>query len=178
MSRSITAHWIAASLVAAGTFLPPVAGAEALNAKPGAWEMTVKATMEGITIPPETLAKMPPEQRAGAEKMMGDKAGKVNTSVIKTCVRKEDLDQDQFIKNNDPDCTVATTTRTPTRLAATRSCKGPPPSKGKVSFEARSPESVVGTIDQQRTDGGRLHVDIAGKWLSASCEGIELQKAP
>ena len=42
-----------------------------LNIKEGLWEMTVTHSMTGMpAIPPETLAKMPPEQRARIEAAM------------------------------------------------------------------------------------------------------------
>lgn len=156
------------------------ARADPLNARPGAWEMTVTAITKGDFVPPEALARVPPEKRAALEKMIADHAGKRTVSTVKTCVRKDDLEQDRFLSSKDPNCTLKTTTRTPTRLVATRTCTGPPPSEGRIAFEAKNPESVAGTIDQSRADGGTIHVDLVGKWLATSCEGIDkgLKKLP
>lgn len=146
--------------------------AQTLDARTGAWEMKVAATMEGMGVQPEALAKLPPAKRGEVEKMVADQAGKRPVSTVRSCVRKEDLAQARFMQNDDPKCTVETTTRTATRLVATRTCQGPPPSTATLRFDAQSPQHVAGTIEQQRADGGKLNVEIDGRWLSASCDGI------
>ena len=156
---------------AAVLFASSIAGAEPLNAKPGAWEMTVTTSGTGNVIPPEALAKMSPERRATVEKMMAERGGKANTSLHKSCVKKEDLDRDSFAESDDSGCTRKTLSRTASKIVVAMSCPGTPPREGTFTFEAKTPESVIGTIDQQ-TGSGKFHVDVAGKWLSASCAGI------
>lgn len=157
---------------AAVLFASSSAIAEPLNAKPGAWEMTVTTSGTGNVIPPEALAKMPPERRAMVEKMMAERGGKPNTSVHKSCVKKEDLDSDRFAQGaDDSGCKRNTVSRTASKIVVAMSCPGTPPHAGTFTFEAKTPESVIGTIDQQ-TGSGKFHVDINGKWLGASCEGI------
>lgn len=152
-------------------FASSIASAEPLNAKPGAWEMTVTTSGTGNFIPPEALAKMPSERRAAVEKMMAERSGKTNTSVHQSCVKKEDLERDRFAEGGDSNCTRKTVSRTASKIVVAMSCPGTPPREGTFIFEAKTPESVVGMIDQQN-GSGKLHVDIAGKWLSASCAGI------
>lgn len=165
--------WVFGVLVsAAGVCASSAVRAEPLNARPGAWEMTITTSGAGNVIPPEALAKMPPERRAMVEKMMGEQGGKPNTSVRKSCVRKEDLDQDRFAQGGaDSVCTRKTLSRTASKIVVAMSCPGTPPREGTLTFEAKTPETVVGTIDQE-TGSGKFHVDINGRWLSASCEGI------
>ena len=149
---------------------PMVAQAQTFNAKPGAWEMTT--TMTGNMIPPDVLAKMPPEKRAMLEKMMAEKGvGNGQTSTRKSCVKKEDLENDNFGRQSET-CTTKTISRSSTKLVVETSCGGPPPVSGTVTFEAKTPESVIGSIDQQRNDGSKFHIGIVGKWLGASCNGI------
>ena len=143
------------------------AHAESFNAKPGAWEMTT--TMTGLTIPPDVLAKMPPERRAMIEKRMADGSA---PQTRKSCVKKEDLDQDRFMQSADASCTVKTVSRTSTKLVMATTCTGERASNGTMTFEAKSPESVVGSIDQDRGNGSKFHIGIVGKWLGASCDGI------
>jgi hypothetical protein len=155
-----------AALVAASN-----ADAQAFNAKPGAWEMTT--TMTGNMVPPDVLAKMPADRRAMVEKLMAEDGGGNGRAVTRrSCVKKEDLDRNDFGRMPGMQCTSKTTTRTPTRLVLETTCAGPPPVTGTVTFEAKTPESVVGSIDQQRPDGSKFHIGIVGKWLGASCEGI------
>ena len=143
------------------------AQAQTFNAKPGAWEMTT--SMTGAMIPPDVLAKMPPERRAMIEKRMADGQ---TPQVRKSCIRKEDLAQDRFMQSTDANCTVKTVSRTPTKLTMATTCTGERASTGTMTFEAKSPETVVGSIDQERANGGKFHIGIAGKWLGDSCDGI------
>ena len=53
-------------------------------------------------IPPDVLAKMPPEQRAHIEAMM---KGGPSTDVRKDCVTKEKLEQHSAFSNNRGECT-------------------------------------------------------------------------
>ena len=170
-----------APLVAALPLLIAIASsacAESLDAKVGTWEMTTVTTATGAIIPADTLAKMPPDRRAMVEKMMAERDGKPLTSTRKTCVKKEDLDQDRFLRQGDANCKLDVTTRTAQRLVAVRTCDGPPKSEGRMVFEAKTPETVTGTIDQTRGDSGKLHVVISGKWLAAGCEGVDPVPVP
>jgi hypothetical protein len=161
-----TAAVVATAAMALG--LTYAADAPTFNAKPGAWEMTT--TMTGAMIPQDVLDKMSPERRAMIEKRIADSQ---TPRVRKSCVRKEDLAQDRFMPSTDSNCTVRTVSRTPTRLTMASTCTGERASTGTTTLEAKSPESVVGAIEQERANGGKFHIAIAGKWLGASCEGIE-----
>ena len=161
----------AAAIALAAALAPGAAGAQTFDAKPGAWEMTT--TMSGNMVPPDVLEKMPPERRAMVEKLMAENGADGGRSTTrKSCVTKEDLSRNAFGRSQGRDCTSKTITRTATRLVMETSCAGPPPVTGTMTFEAKTPESVVGAIDQQRPDGSKFHIGIVGKWLGTSCEGI------
>ncbi len=152
----------------------PLAGhAQSFAAKPGAWETTT--TMTGNAIPPEALAKMSPDRRAMVEKMLSDNGGANGQSTTRrSCVSQDDLDRVNFGRQpKESGCTTMTKSRTSTKIVMATSCSGPPPVTGTMMFEAKTPESVVGSIDQQRPDGSTFHVGIVGKWLGASCEGVD-----
>ena len=154
-----------------------IAHAQSLNAKPGAWEMTMTMKSVGNVVPPEVVAKMPPEKRAEVERMMASKEGGSRTVTQKSCVKKEDLDSGKFVNRDRGDCKVQMISRTTTKIVAKTVCSGN--SEANLTFEAKDPEHVVGVIDQQREGGGKFHIDMVGKWLGASCEGIEpVAKAP
>src|ERR1035437_7665315 len=78
-----------------------------LNPKEGLWEMTSTHTMTGMPpIPADTLAKMPPEQRARMEAAMKQSgAGVPKTDVRKHCVTKEKLEKQSAFDDNRKDCT-------------------------------------------------------------------------
>ena len=75
-----------------------------LNVKEGLWEMTMTHSMTGMpavpNIPPDALAKLPPEQRARVEAMM-----KGGPNVQKVCITKEKLEKHSAFSNNRGDCT-------------------------------------------------------------------------
>ena len=141
--------------------------AQSLNAKTGAWEMTIKSTMSGSSLPPEALAKMPPERRAMIEKMMAEG----RSSVTKTCVKKEDLDSGRFARQREG-CTLNVVTKTPKKLVANTSCAAPK-TTGTVTFDVKDDEHVVGVIEQTHAIGTKVRIDIAGRWLTASCDGVD-----
>lgn len=162
-----TALTLSAVLATTLLTMASTAQAQSFNAKPGTWQMTT--SMSGATIPPDVLAKMPSERRAMIEKKMAE--GNTPQS-RKSCVRKEDLDQDHFMQSQDANCTVKTVSRSATKLVMATTCTGERPSTGTMTFEAKTPESVIGSIDQTRSNGSAFHIGIAGKWLGASCDGI------
>ena len=159
------------TIFSVGTVIATAAQAEAFAVKPGAWEMTT--SMSGNVIPPDVLARMPPERRAMVEQRMAQGNGQTRRS----CMKKEDLDRDHFMRRQDADCTVRTISRSPTKLVMATTCTGERASTGTMTFEAKTPESVVGSIDQER-NGSKFHIGVVGKWLGASCDGIEPIRKP
>jgi hypothetical protein len=142
------------------------ASAEGFGAKPGAWENTV--TTSGLTIPPEVLAKMPPDRRAMVEQQLSANSGQ--SQVRRVCITKEKLEQG-FTPSANSSCTVQTVSRTASKMVMTTTCTSPVPSTGTMTWEAKSPESVVGSVDQD-VQGRKVHITVVGKWLGASCDGI------
>ena len=156
------------------------ARAESLNVKPGAWEMTVTTVASGMKLSPETAANMTPAQRVQTEQMMNAREGKPHTMTVASCVTKEDVSQDRIIKemeDEDDDaevnCKVKVISKSSSKLVIDQICPGPPASTGHLTIEAKTPESLVATGDRNLKGSGKTHMDIKGKWLRASCEGIE-----
>jgi hypothetical protein len=143
------------------------AAAEGFGAKPGAWENTV--TTSGLTIPPEVLARMPPDRRAMVEQQLAANGG-AQPQIRKVCITQEKLEQG-FTPSANSSCTVQTVSRTATKLVMTTTCAAPVASTGTMTWEAKTPESVVGNIDQD-VSGRKVHITVVGKWLGASCDGI------
>ncbi|MBS0170218.1 MAG: DUF3617 domain-containing protein [Nitrospira sp.] len=151
------------------------AQAESFNAKPGAWEMTFTTQSSGSLIPPDALAKMPPEQRARVEQSMQARAGKPRIHSVKSCVTKEDLDQDRIIKDSDddePGCKTSVVSKSAAKLVLERTCPPPHASTSQVRVEAQTPESLVGSMDTDRPQAGKVHLDFKGRWIGASCAGL------
>ena len=89
--------------------------ADSLDVKPGAWDMSITTLTRGSLIPPNLLAKMPPEQRAKFEQSMQARSGKPMTHNSKECVTQEDLDQDRMLKEPQEDGELQSTTRVVSR---------------------------------------------------------------
>src|SRR5258708_23095420 len=77
-----------------------------LNIREGLWEMTVTHSMTGMpAIPPDTLAKMTPEQRARVEAAMKQSGmGGPTADVPKECGTKEKLDKQSAFSDNRKEC--------------------------------------------------------------------------
>ncbi len=177
----------AVSVLGVGLMLGPCiptlasdARAESLNVKPGAWEMTVTTVASGMKLSPEMAANMTPAQRAQMEQMMKAREGKPHTMTVPSCLTKEDVSQDRIIKemeDEDDDaevnCKVKVISKSSSKLVIDQICPGPPSSTGHLTIEAKTPESLVATGDRNLKGSGKAHLDIKGKWLRASCEGIE-----
>lgn len=155
--------------------LPLYGFADSFNVKTGAWEITTTTTSTGSVLPAEALAKMPPEQRAKIEQAMQARSGKPTTRVDKHCVAQKDLDEDRlFESTNDSHCTRRVVTKSATRIVLEQTCAAPQASKATITIEAQSPDSFTTTVDMARTGGDwKMHLDSRGRWLGASCAGIE-----
>jgi hypothetical protein len=163
-------------LLFAAFIFPVAAHAESFNARPGAWEMTTTTLMTGMPIPADQLAKMPPEQRAKMEAAMKARSGQPRTHTYKHCVTQKDLDRNRLTKPDDGEdkCTKKVVSQSASKIVIEQSCPAPHASAGQMTFEAKTPETLVATIDMaQGGAAGKVHVDIKGRWLGASCAGIK-----
>ena len=185
MTRAIWAVNNSVMLIILGFVIPPIipgmvtsAGAESFNAKPGAWELNFTTLTTGMLIPPDVLAKMPPEQRAKIEQSTQARSGKPRTHASKTCVTQEDLDQNRIIKEEEEkedelQCTMKVISKSSSKLVIERACPAPRASTSQMAMEAKTPETIVGSINMTRAGSGKVHMDIKGRWLGASCAEIK-----
>jgi hypothetical protein len=155
------------------------ARAESLNVKPGAWEITMTTVASGMKLSPEMSANMTPAQRAQMEQMMKAREGKPHTMTAPSCLTKEDVAHDRIIKEMEEEekdvmpCKVKVISKSSSKLVIDQMCPGPPASTTHLTIEARTTESIVAIGDRDQKGSGKAHMDIKGRWLGASCEGIE-----
>ena len=161
--------------VAFAVAAPLCALADSLNVKTGAWEMATVTVTTGMPVPAEALARMPPEQRAKLNEVFLARAGKSRTHVKKSCVTQKDLDQDRVIKSDDEGhCSRKVLSKSADKIVFEQTCEAPRASTSTLTIEAKTPESIVYSMDiVPRGAGGKVHVDINGRWLAASCAGIK-----
>lgn len=149
-----------------------------LNVKEGLWEVTVTHSMSGMpampAIPPETLAKMPPEQRARIEAMM---KGGASTDVRKDCVTKEKLDKQTAFSDNRKECTRTVVNSTGSKLEVKLHCEDKQTSSdGTLLLEALGSDNVKGSMHFVTNSNSRtMNMDFtfSSRYLGPACGDVK-----
>ncbi len=147
-----------------------------LDVKVGQWEATVTSQISGLPqarqmpqIPPDQLAKLPPEQRARIEAML---SGAPRTTTSKTCVKKEDLNKMPI--NNDQACKTTLVSSSGTKQEIHMECdRNGSKQTGTITIEALSSESIKFHIEAAGdASGNNISMKVSGtsKWLGPTCE--------
>lgn len=149
-----------------------------LNVREGLWEVTVTHSMTGMpsapNIPPDTLAKMPPDQRARIEAMM---KGSPSTDVRKECVTKEKLAQHAAFSANRGDCTRTVVSSTSSRLEMKVHCEETKEASDSTAvIEALASDKVKSTIHSVVNNSSRtmnMDITITSKYLGTDCGDVK-----
>jgi hypothetical protein len=149
-----------------------------LNVKEGLWEMTVTHSMTGMpavpNLPPDALAKLPPEQRARVEALM---KGGASTDVHKECITKEKLEKHSAFSNNRGDCTRTVVNSTSHKLELKLHCEEKQATTdGTLVVEALGSDGVKGTMHSvTNTDGHAMTMDFtfSSKYLGPACGDVK-----
>jgi hypothetical protein len=148
------------------------------NVKEGLWEVTVNHSMTGMpavpNIPPDALAKMPPEQRARIEAMM---KGGSSTDVRKECITKEKLAKNSAFSANRGDCTRTVVNSTGSKLELKFHCEEKQSSSdGTFTMEAIGSDAAKGTMHSVTNANGHtmtMDLTITSKYLGADCGDVK-----
>ena len=151
-----------------------------LNVKEGLWEMTVTHSMSGMPampdIPPDVLAKMPPDQRARMEAMM---KGGPSTDVRKECITKEKLAKNSAFSNNRGECTRTVVNSTGSKLEVKIHCEEKQASTdGTLVLETVGSDHVKGTMQMQSATNANGHTmnmnfTFSSKYLGPACGDVK-----
>ena len=149
-----------------------------LNVKEGLWEMTVTHSMSGMpatpNIPPDVLAKMPPEQRARIEAAM---KGGPSTDVRKECITKEKLEKHSAFSNNRGDCTRTVVNSTGSKLEVKIHCEEKQASTdGTLVLETVGSDRVKGTMQAVTNANGHtmnMNFTFSSKYLGPACGDVK-----
>lgn len=183
--RKSTVMFMAVGIVVAAEHfvisgIVPDARAESLNVRPGAWEITTSTITTGLKISPELSTGLKPEQRAKMEQVLKSHDGKTMTMTSQFCLTKEDVSHDRIIKEMEDEdgdaeaqCKIKVISKSSSKLVLDRMCPGPHASTTHFTIDAKTAESFVATGDGELVGSGKARMEIRGKWLGASCEGIE-----
>jgi hypothetical protein len=152
-----------------------------LNIKEGLWEMTMTHSMTGMpaaAIPPDTLAKMTPEQRARMEAAMKQSGiGGTATDVRKECITKEKLEKHSAFSDNRKECTRTVLNSTGSKLEMKIHCeeKQQASTDGTFLLEAVSSDNVKGTMQFVTNTNGRtmnMNFTFSSRYLGPACGDV------
>jgi Protein of unknown function (DUF3617) len=145
-----------------------------LAVKTGLWENTMTRDSGGAPmIPPEVLAKMPPEQRAKLEERIRASQGPQTT---KSCITQEQLNKAFAPDQQAPgSCRRNVITSSATKQEIQVDCTSDKSkTTGTIRVEAVSSELVKGVIQMSMTGAANRNMSFnstfTAKWLGPTCE--------
>ena len=166
-------HTVGMLLIAAAM---PVLAADSLQVKTGLWETTTTMQLAGVSIPADTLAKMPPAQRAQMEQMMRSMgAGAPRTQKEKSCITEKDLKEGAFrnATEQNQQCKYTTVSATARHQEYTFQCmEQGHAANGRMVLDAADGTHVQGTADV-KSDAANINIKFSSQWLGASCAGAD-----
>jgi Protein of unknown function (DUF3617) len=148
-----------------------------LDVKLGLWETTwTGQTMGQMSLPPEAMANLTPEQRARLEAAMNARAGKGPMSgSSKTCLTKEKLTKDAF--NDKQQCTSTVVSSSSHKLVVKLDCaEQGMKSTGTFKVEALGSDETKGTLEMVATSGGHtmnINNSFTSKWIASDCGTVK-----
>ncbi len=153
------------------------------DAKPGLWETTSTTEIAGLPvmpqIPPEALARMPPERRAQVEAMMKSRNGPQATTT-KSCMTPESFRRALNLARNEQSCTSKLVTSSSSKQEVHVECaQGKSKSSGDVTIERIDSEHAKGNMTMKSlTEGDRpinmdMKITFNSKWLSSDCGDVK-----
>lgn len=148
-----------------------------LNVKPGLWESSVNSQMSGLPgIPEETLAKMPPEQRARIEAAM---KGATGPRTFQSCMTADSIRKSAaFGDSSSSSCKRTLVSSSSTSAVYHIECaNGKMSSVGDGHVEVTGPDSVKGeTVMKSTLAGGRtstMNVTFTSHWVGSDCGSVK-----
>lgn len=178
MSRmSVLVVLASAAALAAGS-----AQGASLNVKPGLWETSTQSQVSGMPpIPPEELAKMPPEARARMQAAMQAGMNEMNKPrTAKYCVSQEEIDKGfaaEQARHGNESCQRVVVSSSANAQTVHITCTGEgETTTGTINIVASSPEAVSGAFDFNVSGHGnnmKMHSTLTSRWLSADCGAIK-----
>jgi len=162
---------VCTSLWAADDFKP-------FDVKLGLWETTTTFQSSGmppVSIPPDALARMTPDQRAKVEAMMKGQ-GSATTTTTKSCMTPEKMKRSEFYEQKQ--CTKDVVTSTGSKLELRMHCtmEGGAKADGTVRVERINSESTKGSLQIVSTSGDHtmnMNSTFTSKWLGPDCGDVK-----
>ena len=151
-----------------------------LDVKPGLWEATSKTETSGMPampqIPEDTLAKLPPAQRAQIEARM-KAAGGPHTNTQKSCITQEIIDRGLNFMQNENSCTYKVVNSSSSKQELHADCnRGQMKMTGDIAIERLDDKHVKGGVTMKSVDGPmpiNMKMSFESKWLSSDCGDVK-----
>lgn len=146
-----------------------------LDVKTGLWETTLHSQASGAPlIPPEVLNRLPAEQRAKIEERMKAQIGQgPHTTVTRSCITKEKLNQPMDLGKEEKSCMRTIVTSSSSKQEVHFECTNAGvKTSGTVRIEALSSENIKATTQLTSGDSTRtsnIAMDFTAKWLGPVC---------
>ncbi len=149
-----------------------------LNVKPGLWETKSTASRTGaLPIPPETLARLTPEQRARLEARLKAHANNTSTDNSKSCLTKKDLEEAPNFLEKKKDCSYTILTSTGSQAKGKFTCQeNGYTASGILDVEAIDTENVKGSSHTTMSANGQstqFDGSFVSKWLGPNCGNVK-----
>ena len=177
-------------ILAIGILCPLATWAQNIDIKTGLWENTLSTEIAAMPAMPampaiseETLAKMPPAQRAQVEQMMKGRgsAGSPRATTTKSCITRETLSKPLY-NSTDKTCNAKLVGATANMQNVHIVCApGGTKTEGDMTIERIDPEHVKGTMVMTSTgEAGRsmdMKMTMNDKWISSDCGDVKPYEA-
>jgi len=154
---------------------------QALDIKPGLWDVTSTMQMSGMP-PIPNLDQMSPEQRARIEGAMKNMAGSPRTNTAKSCITKEGIEQAIAKANStktntcSPKLVNASASKVELHIDCTQE-KSDMKTNGDITIERRDSEHFTGTGAMKSTGAQGRTMDMkwsmTGTFVSSDCGNVK-----
>jgi hypothetical protein len=130
-------------------------------------------------IPEETLAKMPPAQRAQIEARMkaAGGAGGPRSTTVRSCITKETLASGRHFGQDDQSCTYKVVSSSAMKQEIHSECtRGQMKMAGDLTIERIDSEHVKGSMAMKAAEGGppiNVKVSFDNRFVSADCGDVK-----
>ncbi len=158
---------------------PCLAAGVSFDVKPGLWELQTSGSASGMPqIPPDALAKLPPDQRVIAAAMLLAIISQASMPhSMQFCLTPEQLRQGLDLNRmGGKDCQRTVQSSSPTGLDMLVDCTGREAMSGDVHLRVVDRGTVAGTVDVHAGQDPNIFTirqNLHGRWLGAACGDVK-----
>jgi hypothetical protein len=162
-----------------GAAVSTVAAGATLDVRTGLWEVTSTGETTGMPpIPPEALARMPPQQRAQVQASIAAAMGQSSKpDVTRSCITEKTLQRGMdFNERERANCKRTLLSSSSSQIDVRMECTGSEKTNGTFHIEAIDRQAIRGNLNLVVTNGANtmtIRRTMQGKWLGSDCGGVK-----